>query len=82
MPITTFFFSFEAIFKTSNVHFGIVKSIITFALPRAFSVFNSGLIPLIFLLIVVYSISNLALRENMSEFKNALSQIESIDNIK
>ena len=39
-------------------------------------------LPLIFLLIVVYSISNLALRENMSEFKNALSQIESIDNIK
>ena len=39
-------------------------------------------LPLIFLLIIVYSISNLALRENMSEFKNALSQIESIDNIK
>ncbi len=38
-------------------------------------------LPLIFLLIVVYLISNLALRENMSEFKNALSQIESIDNI-
>ena len=39
-------------------------------------------IPLVFLLIAVYSISNLALRENMDEFKNSLSQIESIDNIK
>ena len=40
------------------------------------------LIPLIFLLIAVYSISNLALRENMEEFKNCLSQINDIENIK
>ena len=39
-------------------------------------------IPLIFLLVAVYSVSNLALRENIDEFKNSLSQIESIDNIK
>ena len=39
-------------------------------------------IPLIFLLIAVYSISNLALRENMEEFKNCLSQIKDIENIK
>ena len=39
-------------------------------------------IPLIFLLVAVYLVSNLALRENMDEFKNSLSQIESIDNIK
>ncbi len=39
-------------------------------------------IPLIFLLIAVYSVSNLALRENMEEFKNCLSQIEDIENIK
>ena len=39
-------------------------------------------IPLIFLLIAVYSISNLALRENMEEFKNCLSQINDIENIK
>ena len=39
-------------------------------------------IPLIFLFIAVYAVSNLALRENMDEFKNSLSQIESIDNIK
>ena len=39
-------------------------------------------IPLIFLLIAVYSVSNLALRENMDELKNSLNQIESIDNIK
>ncbi len=38
--------------------------------------------PLIFLLIAVYSISNLALRENMEEFKNCLSQINDIENIK
>ena len=39
-------------------------------------------IPLIFLLIAVYSISNLALRENIEEFKNCLSQINDIENIK
>ncbi len=39
-------------------------------------------IPLIFLLIAVYSISNLALRENMVEFKNCLSNISDIENIK
>ena len=39
-------------------------------------------LPLIFLLIAVYAVSNLALRENMDEFKNSLSQIKSIDNIK
>ncbi len=39
-------------------------------------------VPLIFLLVMIYSISSLALRENMNEFKNALSQIESIENIK
>ncbi len=39
-------------------------------------------IPLVFLLIAVYSISNLALRENMEEFDEALSNINNIDNIK
>ena len=39
-------------------------------------------IPLIFLLVAVYLISNLALRENMKEFKNCLSQINDIENIK
>ena len=39
-------------------------------------------IPLVFLLIAVYSISNLALRENMEEFDKALSNIKKIDEIK
>jgi len=39
-------------------------------------------IPLIFLLIAVYSISNLALRENIEEFDKALSNINDIENIK
>ena len=39
-------------------------------------------IPLFFLLIAVYSVSNLALRENMEEFKNCLSQINDIEDIK
>jgi glycosyltransferase involved in cell wall biosynthesis len=39
-------------------------------------------IPLILLLIAVYSVSNLALRENMEEFKNSLSQIKDIKKIK
>ena len=39
-------------------------------------------IPLVFLLIAVYAISNLALRENMEEFDKALSNINDIENIK
>ena len=39
-------------------------------------------IPLFFLFIAVYFISNLSLRENMEEFKNCLSQINNIENIK
>ena len=39
-------------------------------------------IPLIMLLIAVYSVSNLALRENIDEFKNSLNQIKKIDEIK
>ena len=39
-------------------------------------------IPLVFLLIAVYSISYLALRENMEEFNKALSNISNIDIIK
>ena len=39
-------------------------------------------IPLVLLLIAVYSISNLALRENMEEFDKALSNLDNIENIK
>ncbi|MDC0517920.1 glycosyltransferase [Candidatus Pelagibacter sp.] len=39
-------------------------------------------IPLIFLLIAVYSISNLALRENMDEFDKSIQNIQSTDTIK
>ena len=39
-------------------------------------------IPLIFLLVAVYSISNLALRENMDEFEKSLENINNIDQIK
>ena len=39
-------------------------------------------IPLVFLLVAVYAISNLALRENMEEFDKALSNINDIDKIK
>ena len=39
-------------------------------------------LPLVFLLIAVYSISNLALRESMDEFDKALSNINDIDKIK
>ena len=39
-------------------------------------------IPLVFLLIAVYAISNLALRENMDEYDKALSNINDIENIK
>ena len=39
-------------------------------------------IPLVFLLIAVYSISNLALRENIEEFDKSLENISHIDTIK
>ena len=38
--------------------------------------------PLIFLLIAVYSISNLSLRENMQDFEKSLDNINNIDQIK
>ena len=40
------------------------------------------LLPLILLLIAVYTVSNLALRENIEELKNSLSQIKEIEQIK
>jgi len=39
-------------------------------------------LPLVFLMIMIYSISSLALRENMSEFENSLEKINDIDIIK
>jgi glycosyltransferase involved in cell wall biosynthesis len=39
-------------------------------------------LPLVFLLIAVYAISNLALRENMEEFDKSLLNINDIENIK
>ena len=39
-------------------------------------------IPLVLLLITVYAISNLALRENIDEFDHSLSDIDNIDQIK
>ena len=39
-------------------------------------------IPLVFLLVAVYSISNLALRENIDEFDKSLENINSIDIVK
>ena len=39
-------------------------------------------VPLVFLLIAVYAISNLALRENMEEFDKALSNINNVNTLK
>ena len=39
-------------------------------------------LPLVFLLIMIYSISSLALRENIEEFNNSLNNIHDIDKIK
>jgi len=39
-------------------------------------------IPLILLLVMIYSISSLALRENMDEFDKALSNIKEIEKLK
>jgi hypothetical protein len=40
------------------------------------------LTPFILLLIMIYSISNLAMRENMEEFKNSLKNITNIESLK
>ena len=39
-------------------------------------------VPLVLLLIMIYSISSLALRENIDEFKNSLKNISSMENLK
>jgi len=62
VPMTTLFFSLEAIFNTSNVHFGIVKSIIIFAFLNADSEFNWGLKPDTFLLIILFSVIETSLK--------------------
>ena len=51
VPITIFFFSLDAILRLSSVHFGLVKSIITFTFLNASIEFTWGLIPKIFLFI-------------------------------
>ena len=40
------------------------------------------LMPFVFLLIMIYSISSLSMRENMDEFKNSLKNINNIENLK
>jgi len=63
----------------------LIRSAIFIVLYILFIKSNASIItaiPLIFLLVAVYSISNLALRENMSEFDKALSNINDINKIK
>ena len=63
----------------------LIRSAIFIVLYILFIKSNASIItaiPLIFLLVAVYLISNLALRENMSEFDKALSYINNIDNLK
>ena len=63
----------------------LIRSAIFIILYILFIKSNASIItslPLIFLLIAVYSISNLALRENMEEYKNSLDQINNVEIIK
>ena len=63
----------------------LIRSAIFIVLYILFIKSNASIItaiPLIFLLVAVYLISNLALRENMSEFDKALSNINDIGKIK
>ena len=63
----------------------LIRSALFIVLYILFIKSNASLItaiPLIFLLIAVYSISNLALRENMDEFDNSLKNISDISKIK
>ena len=57
VPITTFFLSLVAIFNISRVQSGTVKSTIISVFLKALSEFNSGLIPLNFLFINLFSVS-------------------------
>ena len=60
--MTTFFLSFEAISKISRVHFGTVKSIITFVVLNDSRLLRPGLMPKIFLLIILFSVSETNLK--------------------
>ena len=63
----------------------LIRSAIFIVLYILFIKSNASIItaiPLILLLVAVYSISNLALRENMTEFDKALSNINDIHKIK
>jgi hypothetical protein len=62
VPITTFFLSLDAIFKTSSVHFGTVKSIIIFIFLNVFSLFKLGLISLISFLIILFYVRAASLK--------------------
>ena len=72
MPITTLFFNLVAIFNTSSVHFGIVKSIITLVFLNALSVLSSGKIPTNFLLINLFSVKEIILID-LSFFADKIS---------
>tara|TARA_B100000989_G_scaffold12438_1_gene8488 strand:- start:165 stop:458 length:294 start_codon:yes stop_codon:yes gene_type:complete len=48
VPITTLLLSFTAISRTSRVHFGTLKSIITSLFLKVSALFNFGKIPKIF----------------------------------
>ncbi|WP_440923588.1 glycosyltransferase [Candidatus Pelagibacter sp.] len=65
--------------KTFLIRSGLFIIIYILMIKNNASIITS--IPLIILLIAVYSVSNLALRENMDEFKNSLNQIKNIDEI-
>ena len=63
----------------------LIRSALFIVLYILFIKSNASIItafPLVFLLIAVYLISNLALRENMEEFNKSLSNIKNIDKIK
>ena len=62
VPITTFFLSLDAIFKISSVLFGIVKSIITFVFLNESILLRPGLMPEIFLLIILFSVKEINLK--------------------
>ena len=62
VPIITLFFNFEAIFKISIVHLGTVKSIITFVFLKASILLVVGLIPEIFLFIILFSVKEINLK--------------------
>ena len=73
--------SIMSVFRTSVLIRSTLFIILYILLIKSYASLITS-IPLILLLFMVYSISSLALRENIDEFNNSLKNIEDIKKVK